>query len=153
MHASICSYSKTVSLKDVTSPRCFSDTGPTAATDSFSLFGGSKTGKLQDFLLLLHRAKFPDCTDFPAFPAPVMNPMPEAQLSSFLDSYQNKPQNACHFFYNLRRLITAAANYSGTQYSSSKLHIHLYKRNLMIFFFFFFPKQTLVSKIQRHILH
>lgn len=34
---------------------------------------------------------------------------------SFLDSYQNKAQKACHVCYNPRRIITAAANYSRTQ--------------------------------------
>lgn len=44
----------------------------------------------------------------------------------------------------LQQLLTIP----GHRYSSSKLHIHLYKRNLMTFS----PKQILSSKIQKNIL-
>lgn len=100
--------------------------------------------QLQDFLLLLHRAKLQGALIFPLFPAPVINLVPEAQFSSLLDSYQNKPRKACHFLYNLRRIIIAAANYSGTQIQFLKTtHSSLQEKPND---YFFFPKQILVSR-------
>lgn len=102
-----------MSVKDVTSLARFSDPGSAGAMGLFPLFMGAGLAAAGPSPAA-HEAKLQGCTAFPSFPALVMNLMPEAQFSSFLDFYQNKPQKACRFLYNLRRIIAAAANYSGT---------------------------------------
>lgn len=131
--ALICSYSKTTSFEDVTRPWCSSAPGPTAAENSFSLFGGNKTGSYKTFSCYYMEQSFRAALTFhhvqPQWWIWCLKP----NFLLFWTPTKTNLRNLVTSFITSEELLQQLLTILGHRYSSSKLHIHLSKRNLMTF--------------------